>query len=137
MTIKGRARCLIQAGRGGLLERNRSIFTPASGLTMARTITIAASVILFDSTDCSECRLDIHHDLAAFLRVLTVAFAVGLDVFAVSVGVVQLALNSSLRVGFTFAGCGIAVICDWLLARCRSATCPAKWRLTPASSCPH
>ena len=55
--------------------------------------------------------MEIRHDLTVFLRVLAVAFAVGLDVFAVSigVGVAQLALDSSLRVGFAFAGSEIAM----------------------------
>jgi putative Mn2+ efflux pump MntP len=60
---------------------------------------------------CLEVRLEIHHDLTVFVRVLAVAFAVGLDVFAVSigVGVARPALDSSLRVGFAFAGSEIAM----------------------------
>ena len=55
--------------------------------------------------------MEIRHDLTLFLRVLAVAFAVGFDVFAVSigVGVAQLALDSILRVGFAFAGSEIAM----------------------------
>lgn len=46
-----------------------------------------------------------HHDLAEFGKILTVALAVGLDTFAISVGVgvAQLAPGASLRVGFAFA----------------------------------
>jgi manganese efflux pump family protein len=55
--------------------------------------------------------LQIHHDLTVFARVLAVAFAVGLDVFAISigVGVARLAMGARLRVGFAFAGSEIAM----------------------------
>lgn len=46
-----------------------------------------------------------HDSLLLATKILGVAFAVGLDVFAVSisVGVARLAFNASLRVGFAFA----------------------------------
>ena len=53
----------------------------------------------------------IHPELSELARVLAVAFAVGLDVFALSVGVgvARLGLDSSLRVGLTFAASEIAM----------------------------
>jgi putative Mn2+ efflux pump MntP len=55
--------------------------------------------------------LEIHQDLLLLTKVLAVAFAVGLDVFAVSVGVgvARLPFNASLRLGVTFAGFEIAM----------------------------
>ena len=63
------------------------------------------------STGYLEVRLEVHRDLTVFVRVLAAAFAVKLDVFAVSidVGVARLALDSSLPVGFAFAGSEIAM----------------------------
>jgi putative Mn2+ efflux pump MntP len=51
------------------------------------------------------------HDLILTAKIFGVALAVGLDVFAVSVGVgvMQLALNARLRLGFAFAGSEIAM----------------------------
>jgi manganese efflux pump family protein len=52
-----------------------------------------------------------HDSLVTLGKILALAFAVGLDVFAisVSVGVARLALNASLKVGFIFAGSEIAM----------------------------
>jgi len=52
-----------------------------------------------------------HDSFVMATKILGVAFAVGLDVFAVSVsvGVARLAFNASLRVGFAFAGSEIAM----------------------------
>jgi putative Mn2+ efflux pump MntP len=60
---------------------------------------------------CSEVQLEIHHDLIALAKVLAVAFAVGLDVLAISigVGVARLGFGASLRLGFAFAGSEIAM----------------------------
>jgi putative Mn2+ efflux pump MntP len=51
------------------------------------------------------------HDLILTAKIFGVALAVGLDVFAVSVGVgvMQLVLNARLRLGFAFAGSEIAM----------------------------
>jgi manganese efflux pump family protein len=55
--------------------------------------------------------LEIQHDLRMLVKVVAVAFAVGLDVLAVSigVGVAQLAFDASLRLGIAFAGAEIAM----------------------------
>jgi manganese efflux pump family protein len=55
--------------------------------------------------------MEIHHDLITLAKVLAVAFAVGLDVLAVSigVGVARLALDTSVRLGLAFAGSEIAM----------------------------
>jgi putative Mn2+ efflux pump MntP len=55
--------------------------------------------------------LVVPHDLVLMAKVLGVALAVGLDVLAVSVGVgvMQLALDASLRLGVAFAGSEIAM----------------------------
>jgi putative Mn2+ efflux pump MntP len=55
--------------------------------------------------------LQIHHDLITLAKVLAVAFAVGLDVLAVSigVGVARLAFGASVRLGLAFAGSEIAM----------------------------
>jgi manganese efflux pump family protein len=60
---------------------------------------------------CLEERLEIHHDLVALGKVFAVAFAVGLDVLAISVGVgvVRLPFDASLRLGAAFAGSEIAM----------------------------
>jgi len=52
-----------------------------------------------------------HDDFVMLAKVVALAFAVGLDVFAVSVsvGVARLAFNASLRVGFAFAGSEISM----------------------------
>lgn len=52
-----------------------------------------------------------HDSLVMLTKILGLAFAVGLDVFAISisVGVARLAFNASLRVGFAFAGSEIAM----------------------------
>jgi putative Mn2+ efflux pump MntP len=52
-----------------------------------------------------------HDDLVMLAKVVALAFAVGLDVFAISisVGVARLAFNASLRVGFAFALSEIAM----------------------------
>jgi putative Mn2+ efflux pump MntP len=52
-----------------------------------------------------------HASLVTVGKILALAFAVGLDVFAisVSVGVARLALNASLKVGLVFAGSEIAM----------------------------
>jgi manganese efflux pump family protein len=62
-------------------------------------------------TACLEDRLGIHPKFLAFLRVLAVAFAVGLDVFAISlaVGTAQLNRDASVRVGLAFASAEIAM----------------------------
>ena len=61
--------------------------------------------------DCSEDRLEIRHDFIAFGKVFAVAFAVGLDVLAISVGVgvARLPFDASLRLGVAFAGSEIAM----------------------------
>lgn len=55
--------------------------------------------------------MEIHRDLLVLGKTLAVAFAVGLDVLAVSVGVgvARLAWDASLRVGFVFAGSEITM----------------------------
>lgn len=55
--------------------------------------------------------MDFHHDLLVLSKTLAVAFAVGLDVLAVSVGVgvLRLPFNASLRLGLVFAGSEIAM----------------------------
>jgi hypothetical protein len=55
--------------------------------------------------------LEIHPDLIVLVRVFAVAFAVGLDVLAISigVGVARLAYDASLRVGLAFASSEIAM----------------------------
>jgi putative Mn2+ efflux pump MntP len=60
---------------------------------------------------CLEERLEIHHDLVALGKVFAVAFAVGLDVLAISVGVgvARLPFDASLRLGVAFAGSEIAM----------------------------
>jgi hypothetical protein len=57
--------------------------------------------IRFASTGSWEDRLQIHHDLVVLAKVFGVAFAVGLDVLAVSigVGVACLAAGASIRLG--------------------------------------
>jgi putative Mn2+ efflux pump MntP len=52
-----------------------------------------------------------HDDVVELMKVIAVAFAVGLDVFAISigVGVAQLAWNASFRVGVVFAGSEIVM----------------------------
>jgi manganese efflux pump family protein len=52
-----------------------------------------------------------HHDLIVLGKVFAVALAVGLDVFAISlgVGVAQLAYDARLRVGLAFAGSEIGM----------------------------
>lgn len=56
-------------------------------------------------------RLQIHHDLILFANVLGVAFAVGLDVLAISigVGVSRVAFDASMRLGVAFSGAEIAM----------------------------
>ena len=53
----------------------------------------------------------VHHDLVVLSKVLAVALAVGLDVLALSVGVgvAQLGLRASFRVGSAFAASEIAM----------------------------
>jgi len=55
--------------------------------------------------------LEIHRDLVVLTKTLAVALAVGLDVFAVSVGVgvTQLSFDASIRVGSAFAASEIAM----------------------------
>jgi putative Mn2+ efflux pump MntP len=55
--------------------------------------------------------LEIHHDLLLLAKIVAVAFAVGLDVLAVSVGVgvARLPFDASLRLGVAFAGSEIAM----------------------------
>ncbi len=55
--------------------------------------------------------MEIQHDLRMLVKVVAVAFAVGLDVLAVSisVGVAQLAFEASVRLGIAFAGAEIAM----------------------------
>lgn len=52
-----------------------------------------------------------HDDLVELMKVIAVAFAVGLDVFAISVGVgvARLAWNASAKVGIVFAGSEIVM----------------------------
>jgi putative Mn2+ efflux pump MntP len=58
-----------------------------------------------------EVWLEIHHDLVVLAKVCAVAFAVGLDVLAVSVaaGVMQLGRGASIRVGIAFAAAEISM----------------------------
>ncbi len=58
-----------------------------------------------------EHRLEIHHDLVILAKVFALAFAVGLDVLAISVGVgITLpARAASIKLGFAFAGSEIAM----------------------------
>jgi len=58
-----------------------------------------------------EERLEIHHDFLVMGKVFAAAFAVGLDVLAISigVGVARLAFDASLRVGLAFASSEIAM----------------------------
>jgi putative Mn2+ efflux pump MntP len=60
---------------------------------------------------CLEGQLEIHRDVVALGKALAVAFAVGLDVLAVSVGVgvARLPFDASLRLGVVFAGSEIAM----------------------------
>lgn len=55
--------------------------------------------------------MEIHHDLIVLGKTLAVAFAVGLDVLAISVGVgvAGLPFDASLRLGIAFAGSEIAM----------------------------
>jgi manganese efflux pump family protein len=55
--------------------------------------------------------LEIHRDVVALGKAFAVAFAVGLDVFAISVavGVAQLPFDASLRLGVAFAGSEISM----------------------------
>jgi manganese efflux pump family protein len=55
--------------------------------------------------------LEIHREVVALGRAFAVAFAVGLDVLAISVGVgvARLSFDASLRLGFAFAGSEIAM----------------------------
>jgi manganese efflux pump family protein len=55
--------------------------------------------------------LEIHHELVVLAKVFVVAFAVGLDVLAISigVGVARTAAGASLRLGVAFAGSEIAM----------------------------
>ena len=55
--------------------------------------------------------MEIHNDFVALGKTFAVAFAVGLDVFAISVGVgvARLSFDASLRLGLAFAGSEIAM----------------------------
>jgi putative Mn2+ efflux pump MntP len=55
--------------------------------------------------------LEIHRDMVALGKAFAVAFAVGLDVLAISVavGVARLPFDASLRMGVAFAGSEIAM----------------------------
>ncbi len=55
--------------------------------------------------------MQIHHDVVALGKAFAVAFAVGLDVLAISVGVgvARLSFDASLRLGLAFAGSEIAM----------------------------
>jgi putative Mn2+ efflux pump MntP len=55
--------------------------------------------------------LEFHNDFVALGKTFAVAFAVGLDVLAISVGVgvARLTFNASLRLGLAFAGSEIAM----------------------------
>ena len=55
--------------------------------------------------------MDFHHDLLLLPKTLAVAFAVGLDVLAVSVGVgvARLPFDKSIRLGLVFTGSEIAM----------------------------
>jgi len=55
--------------------------------------------------------LEIHHDFLALGKTFAVAFAVGLDVLAISVGVgvARLPFDASIRLGAAFAGSEIAM----------------------------
>ena len=55
--------------------------------------------------------MEIHYDLAVLAKTFAVAFAVGLDVLAVSVGigVAQLGRSASLRLGLAFASAEITM----------------------------
>jgi hypothetical protein len=61
--------------------------------------------------DSSEDRLEIHRDPVALGKAFAVAFAVGLDVLAISVtvGIARLPFDASLRLGVAFAGFEIAM----------------------------
>jgi putative Mn2+ efflux pump MntP len=58
-----------------------------------------------------EDRLEIHRDVVALGKAFAVAFAVGLDVLAISVGVgiARLPFDASLRLGVAFAGSEVAM----------------------------
>jgi manganese efflux pump family protein len=60
---------------------------------------------------CLEDCLEIHHEVVALGKAFAVAFAVGLDVLAISVGVgvARLPFDASLRLGVAFAGSEIAM----------------------------
>jgi putative Mn2+ efflux pump MntP len=81
-----------------------------SASTAARSIIISA-LDIHSAWTALEDLLAIHPDLLAFGRVFAVAFAVGLDVFAISlaVGTAQLNRNASLRVGIAFASAEIVM----------------------------
>ena len=55
--------------------------------------------------------MELHNDLVVLGKTFAVALAVGLDVFAISVGVgvARLSFNASLRLGLAFAGSEIAM----------------------------
>ncbi|MGO9450345.1 MAG: manganese efflux pump MntP family protein [Candidatus Binataceae bacterium] len=55
--------------------------------------------------------MEIHHDVVALGKAFAVAFAVGLDVLAISVGVgvARLSFDASLRLGLAFASSEIAM----------------------------
>lgn len=55
--------------------------------------------------------MDIHRDLVTIFKILLIAFAVGLDVLAVSIGigVARLPAGANLRLGLTFAGSEIVM----------------------------
>ena len=56
--------------------------------------------------------MEIHHEVVALGKAFAVAFAVGLDVLAISVGVgvARLPFDASLRLGVAFAGSEIAML---------------------------
>jgi putative Mn2+ efflux pump MntP len=107
----GLARCWIQVANGDSQRSSNSIFMLVSASTAARSIIISALDIHSAWAACLEDLLLTHPDLVAFGRVFAVAFAVGLDVFAISVavGTEQLNRNASVRVGMALASAEIVM----------------------------
>jgi putative Mn2+ efflux pump MntP len=110
-TTKGPVKYWIQVAGGDSQRSSNSISTLVSASTAPRSIIISALDIHSASTACLEDLLAIHTDLLAFGRVFAVAFAVGLDVFAISlaVGTAQLNRKASVRVGMAFASAEIVM----------------------------
>jgi manganese efflux pump family protein len=89
-------------------SRIEALSTSRRSAAIDRTL---LSGIRFGSTGYREDRLQIHHELVVLAKVFVVAFAVGLDVLAISigVGVARPAARASIRLGAAFAGSEIAM----------------------------